>query len=66
MTLKTHMTVCVISYTSTRNYTNIVSAKISWSYFSTKEWNLFQSNEMMNVSVLADMLRGFPYPIGEL
>ena len=50
----------VISCTNTRSYTNIFSPKISLSYFSTKEWNLFQSKEMMNMSAIADVLCELP------
>ena len=49
-----------ISYISNRSYTSIVSPQISWSYFSTKKWNLFHSKEIMDMSVLADMLRELP------
>ena len=55
----------VISYTSNKIYTNIVSPKMSWSYFSTKEWNLFYSKEIMNMSALADVLRELPCRICE-
>ena len=46
-----------ISYISNNSYTSIVLPQISWSYFSTKKWNLFQSKEIMDMSVVADMLR---------
>ena len=49
-----------ISYISNRSYTSIVSPQISWSYFSTKKWNLFHSKEIMDMIVLTDMLRQLP------
>ena len=42
----------VILYTNTRGYTSIASPKISWSYFAKKEWNIFQSKNIMNMSAL--------------
>ena len=67
MTLKKHIIQSDHTQTSTRSYTNIVSPKISWSCFCTKEWNLFQLKEIMNMSVLclADVLHELPCPICE-